>query len=70
VILDGFDDGLACVGGDRRSSAELAQLLDDALDQVLGAADEARAGRLEARPPTCAFGGGCAHPVICRVDAA
>ena len=70
AIVEGCDDDLACVAGDRRSAQELAQLLDGALDQVLGAADEARAGRLEPRPATCAFAGGCAHPVICRVEAA
>ena len=27
---------------------------------------QARAGAIEARPQTCAYGGGCAHPAICR----
>jgi len=44
------------------------------LAQVLAAAQEAvaelRAGRLEPRPDTCAWDGGCAHPTICRCDGA
>ena len=34
------------------------------------AAAELRAGRLEGRPATCAYRGGCAHPSICRCEAA
>ena len=44
-------------------------LVDDVVAQVLEAVSELRAGRLRPRPATCAYGGGCSYPMICRSEA-
>jgi ATP-dependent helicase/DNAse subunit B len=59
---------LECVNGDVRPRAELEELVGAALDAARQAAAEARAGALQARPDTCAWGGGCAYPSICRCE--
>ncbi len=70
ALLAGADPGRAVYDNDRLAPEEL----DDVLAQVLAAAQETvaqlRGGRLEPRPDTCAWDGGCAHPTICRCDAA
>ena len=54
----------------------VASVVHDGLraDQVLAAALQAvrgiRSGALLADPTSCAYGGGCAHPSICRCEAA
>ena len=45
---------------------EFAELVDASVAMALQAAREAREGRLEPRPDTCAWRGGCAYPTICR----
>ncbi len=57
---------LATVNGDRRDPEAVDALVDDALAVAREAASQARAGRLEGRPSSCAFGGGCEFPAICR----
>ena len=52
----------------RRRAFEAA--LAEVLAIALGAVEELRAGRLEARPRQCAYRGGCAYPSICRCEAA
>ncbi|MFL5844006.1 MAG: PD-(D/E)XK nuclease family protein [Solirubrobacteraceae bacterium] len=70
ALLAGADPGRTVVSTDRLSPEEF----DDLLGQVLAAAEEAvaqlRAGALEPRPKSCAYGGGCQYPTICRCDAA
>jgi ATP-dependent helicase/DNAse subunit B len=68
-VLDA-DSGveLACVRTDRLERGELRELIDQCVAAALGAASEARSGALEPRPDTCAYGGGCAYPAICRCE--
>ncbi|MDX6640902.1 MAG: hypothetical protein QOF12_1913 [Solirubrobacteraceae bacterium] len=70
VLVEGADPGRLVYDNDRVAPEEL----DDILSQVLAAAQEAvaqlREGRLEPRPETCAWDGGCAHRTICRCDVA
>jgi ATP-dependent helicase/DNAse subunit B len=68
-VLDG-DSGveLACVRTDRAERSELDELLRQCVAAALRAAAEARSGALEPRPDTCAYGGGCAYPTICRCE--
>ncbi len=68
-VLDG-DSGveLDCVRTDRVDSDTLERLLQDCVSAARTAATQARAGALEPRPDTCAYGGGCAYPTICRCE--
>jgi ATP-dependent helicase/DNAse subunit B len=59
---------LDCVRGDVREHDDVRELLDEALAAARGAAAEAGLGRLEPRPQTCAFHGGCMYPTICRCE--
>jgi ATP-dependent helicase/DNAse subunit B len=67
--LDG-DSGLEldCVSTDVREHAELRELLDEAVAAAREVAAQAAGGRLQARPGTCAFRGGCQYPTICRCE--
>jgi len=58
--------GLECVRTDLLDRAELDALVDEAIQLARKAAAQAIGGALEARPRTCAYTGGCAHPAICR----
>ena len=69
ALLDDADPGLDVVGRDRRDADEIEQLVDEVVAQVLEAVSELRAGRLRPRPATCAYGGGCSYPMICRSEA-
>jgi ATP-dependent helicase/DNAse subunit B len=66
-VLDG-DSGLEleCVRTDRRSHSEVRALLGEAVTAAREAATQAGRGEVQARPQTCAFGGGCSYPTICR----
>jgi ATP-dependent helicase/DNAse subunit B len=68
-VLDG-DSGvdLDCVRTDRLAHDELGNLLEECLADARDAARQAKSGALEPRPNTCAFGGGCAYPTICRCE--
>jgi ATP-dependent helicase/DNAse subunit B len=68
-VLDG-DSGveLDCVSTDVREHAELRALLDEAVAAAREVAAQAGDGRLQARPDTCAFRGGCMYPTICRCE--
>lgn len=59
---------LDCVRTDLVEPEDLQRLLDDCEMAAREAAQEARAGALEPRPATCAYGGGCAYPAICRCE--
>jgi ATP-dependent helicase/DNAse subunit B len=68
-VLDA-DSGLEleCVRTDRRERAELDELIEACVALASRAAAQARSGALEPRPDTCAYGGGCAYPAICRCE--
>ena len=68
-VLDS-DSGveLDCVSTDMREHAELRELLDDAVAAAREVAEQAAGGKLQARPDTCAFQGGCQYPTICRCE--
>ncbi|HEV2820396.1 MAG TPA: PD-(D/E)XK nuclease family protein [Solirubrobacteraceae bacterium] len=70
AIVRGADPDLDTVNGDVVEEEIFQALLDDVVAVARRAVDEARAGTLAARPATCAFKGGCAHPSICRAEAA
>jgi PD-(D/E)XK nuclease superfamily len=57
---------LDCVHTDRLPAEEFARLREDTLALARNAAGEAMAGQIDPRPATCAYGGGCSHPAICR----
>ncbi len=69
LLVEGVDDELALVGGDRRDAAEVRALLDAAVARALAALDELRAGELESRPHSCGYDGRCVYPSVCRVEA-
>jgi ATP-dependent helicase/nuclease subunit B len=57
-----------CVGGDVREHAEARSLLDEAVARARTAAAQSERGEVETRPQTCAFGGGCMYPTVCRCE--
>jgi ATP-dependent helicase/DNAse subunit B len=68
LLRDGADPGLASVGTDRLAPEEFDARLQDVLDAALEAVRGIRAGTLVPEPDACAWGGGCAHPTICRCE--
>jgi ATP-dependent helicase/DNAse subunit B len=70
AVVRGADPGLRTVNGDVVDEDVFRALLNDVVAVARRAVDEARSGALAARPATCAFKGGCAHPSICRAEAA
>jgi RecB family exonuclease len=66
AVLDDADPGLDTVRPDRVSADELEELIEACSQAAREAVDALRAGALEPRPEQCAWGGGCAHPTICR----
>ena len=69
ALLADADPGLGVVARDRREADDLEALVDEVVAEVLTAIGELRAGALEPRPATCAYGGGCSYPMICRSEA-
>jgi RecB family exonuclease len=66
-VLDaGAGVGVECVRTDLLETAEIEALVQEAVALARAAAAQAVAGKIEARPLTCAFTGGCSHPAICR----
>jgi hypothetical protein len=59
---------LDCVRTDRVDGEVLERLLEECVLAARAAAAEARSGALQPRPDTCAYGGGCAYPTICRCE--
>ena len=47
---------------------ELRDLIEHARAAARGVAEQAAGGRLEPRPATCSFKGGCSYPAICRCE--
>ena len=70
LLLDDADPGLASVDRDRLAPGEFEALLDDVLEAALAAVRGIRSGALVPDPTSCAYRGGCAHPTICRCEAA
>jgi ATP-dependent helicase/DNAse subunit B len=70
LLLDDADPGLASVDRDRLAPGEFEALLRDVLDAALAAVRGIRSGALVPDPTSCAYRGGCAHPTICRCEAA
>jgi ATP-dependent helicase/DNAse subunit B len=68
-VLDG-DSGieLDCVSTDVSEADEMRELLDAAVAAARDVAAQAAAGRLQARPDSCYFRGGCQFPTICRCE--
>ena len=59
---------LECVAPDRWEDADVRALLDAAATAAREVAVRARSGELHARPASCAWGGGCSYPTICRAE--
>ena len=70
LLLDGADPGLTSVSKDRLAPDEFEALLQEVLDAALQAVRGIRSGALVPDPTSCAYRGGCAHPTICRCEAA
>ncbi|HEV7753787.1 MAG TPA: PD-(D/E)XK nuclease family protein [Baekduia sp.] len=66
AVLAEADPGLDTVKTDRVSEDELEILLEQCATAAGDAVAQIRAGLLEPSPDRCAYGGGCAHPTICR----
>lgn len=68
-VLDG-DSGLelGSMSQDVREHSEVQELLAQALAAARDVVEQAGRGDLQARPQTCAFGGGCMYPTICRCE--
>jgi ATP-dependent helicase/nuclease subunit B len=70
LLLDDADPGLASVDRDRLARAEFDARLQEVLGAALQAVRGIRSGALVPDPTSCAYRGGCAHPTICRCEAA
>jgi ATP-dependent helicase/DNAse subunit B len=68
VLVDGADDAIDSVRGDRRDADEVRELLDAVVGLALDAIAGIEAGAVQPRPLTCSRDGGCAHPSICRLE--
>jgi ATP-dependent helicase/DNAse subunit B len=66
AVLREADPGLKTVGPDRVDAEQLEELLEECAAAARAAVEELRAGALRPAPEKCAYGGGCAHPTICR----
>jgi RecB family exonuclease len=66
AVLKAADPGLDTVKTDRVSDEDLDELLGRCAAAASDAVAQIRAGALEPAPDHCAYGGGCAHPTICR----
>jgi ATP-dependent helicase/DNAse subunit B len=70
LLLEDADPGLRTVATDRVDPATFDARLGEVLDAALAAVRGIRSGALVPRPARCAWQGGCAHPTICRCEAA
>jgi RecB family exonuclease len=59
---------LDAVRNDVLDHDEVRELLEQAATSAREIAAQAAAGQLEARPSSCAWGGGCSYPSICRCE--
>jgi ATP-dependent helicase/DNAse subunit B len=56
------------VNGDRRDHEQVQDLLAETVAAARSTAARARSGELHAHPESCAYGGGCKYPTICRCE--
>ena len=70
LLVDGADPGLSSVTKDRLAPEQVEALLQEVLDAAVEAVRGIRSGALVPDPTACAYRGGCAHPTICRCEAA
>jgi RecB family exonuclease len=68
ALLEDADEDLVTVKADRLTAEDFQALVGEAVDAAIGAARDARAGKLAPQPETCAWGGGCQYPTICRCE--
>ena len=69
ALLEDADPDVRITGSDRLTPEAFEQLVQEALAAALEAAGGARSGVLRPQPDTCAWGGGCQYPTICRCEA-
>ena len=70
LLLDDADPGWPASIDDRLAPSEFEALLDEVLEAALRGRARHPLGRAGPRPDACAYRGGCAHPTICRCEAA
>jgi ATP-dependent helicase/nuclease subunit B len=68
LLREGADPSLATVDRDRLAPEDFDARLQEVLDAALAAVRGIRSGTLVPAPAACAYGGGCAHPTICRCE--
>jgi hypothetical protein len=68
ALLEDADADLVTVKADRLSAEDFDALVGEAVDAAIAAARDARAGKLAPQPESCAWGGGCQYPTICRCE--
>jgi RecB family exonuclease len=66
LLRDADPDRTDIVSTDRVDEAAAERALGAVRELATAAIEELLAGRLVPRPATCAYGGGCSHPSICR----
>jgi RecB family exonuclease len=66
VFLDEADPDKRRINGDRKSRAEIEEIMRWAEERAVELAARLRSGDLEPCPATCSSRGGCAYPGICR----
>jgi RecB family exonuclease len=57
---------LSCVRTDSVDREQMDELVRSACESAVQAALQAKSAQIQARPASCAYGGGCAYPTICR----
>ena len=68
ALLEDADPDLVAARTDRLSGEDFEGLIAEAVEAAIAAAREARSGKLVAQPESCAWGGGCQYPTICRCE--
>jgi hypothetical protein len=68
LLLEDADPSLSTVDRDRLAPEDFEARLQEVLDAALAAVRGIRSGVLVPAPAACAYGGGCAHPTICRCE--
>jgi ATP-dependent helicase/DNAse subunit B len=68
ALLEDADPGLVAARTDRLTQEDFDALIGEAVDAAIAAARGARSGKLVPQPESCAWGGGCQYPTICRCE--
>jgi RecB family exonuclease len=69
ALVAGADPDLVSSDRDRLDREAFDALVDEAAAAAVEAAREAQRGALRPQPDSCAWGGGCQFPTICRCEA-